>query len=627
MRQVLQFRGSQALSAFRLDKLNAKLQALDTRTVVRGAVHWHFVETERALDSAEIQTLQKLLTYGDAAPVRIDASNSLVVVPRLGTISPWSSKATDIARSCGLGAVLRIERGVEYHFNLGKKIAVAAVAAQVHDRMTETVLHKLDDATALFRHFEPQPLAEIDLKHSGRSALERANMEMGLALAPDEIEYLLELYSKLHRNPTDVELTMFAQANSEHCRHKIFNASWVIDGTPQEQSLFGMIRTTHAAHPQGTVLAYSDNSAILEGRPAHRWFADPDGRYRAHDELTHLIIKVETHNHPTAISPYPGAATGSGGELRDEGATGRGAKPKAGLCGFSVSNLRIPGYLQPWEVDNGKPDRIASALSIMLEGPIGAAAFNNEFGRPNLAGYFRAYEAEVLGVLRGYHKPIMIAGGVGNMRAQHAAKAPVDPGALLIQLGGPSMLIGMGGGAASSMDAGANAADLDFDSVQRGNAEIERRAQEVIDRCIALGEANPILSIHDVGAGGLANALPELAHGAGRGAKIDLRAAPNEEPGMTPREVWCNEAQERYVLAIAPEALPAFKAICERERCPFAVVGETTIDTHLSVYDAHFDNEPVDLSLDSILGKPPRMLRNVQRTRRFPSPVDTHVIE
>ena len=624
---ILKLRGSLALSAFRLEKINARLQALDARTVVQSGVYWHFIETERELHADETQVLQRLLTYGEPAGDAPHTSTPILVTPRLGTISPWSSKATDIARSCGLSAVRRIERGVLYHVLGVKKGAQTAVAAQLHDRMTETVLDSLDAADALFRHVAPRPLSTIALGGDGRAALMRANSEMGLALSDDEIDYLVDIFRKLERDPTDVELTMFAQANSEHCRHKIFNASWVIDGVSQDDTLFGMIRHTHAVNPQGTVLAYADNSAILEGRAAQRYFADADGVYRTHEELTHLIIKVETHNHPTAISPFPGAATGSGGELRDEGSTGRGAKPKAGLCGFSVSNLRIPGYTQPWEIDYGKPDRIVSALSIMLEGPIGAAAFNNEFGRPNLAGYFRTFEAEVAGVVRGYHKPIMLAGGVGNIRAQHAAKAPMPVGALLIQLGGPGMLIGMGGGAASSMDAGVNAADLDFDSVQRGNPEIERRAQEVLDRCIALGEANPILLIHDVGAGGLSNAMPELAHSGGRGAQFELRAIPSEEPGMTPREVWCNEAQERYVIAIAPESLDVFRAICERERCPFAVLGHATEETQLIVTDSHFGNKPVDMDMEALLGKPPRMVREVSRLHVGVAPVSTWGIE
>ena len=450
----------------------------------------------------------------------------------------------------------------------------------------------------------------------GRAAVLEANAAMGLALAPDEVDYLLAYFEGQGRNPTDVELTMFAQANSEHCRHKIFNASWVVDRQPMPQSLFQMIRETEKASPGGTVSAYSDNAAVMEGRTVRRFMVDPGtGRYLYRDDLTHTLMKVETHNHPTAISPFPGAATGSGGEIRDEGATGRGSKPKAGLCGFSVSSLRIPGHERPWEGRESRPDRIASPLAIMIDGPIGAASFNNEFGRPNLAGYFRVYEQEVAGAVRGYHKPIMLAGGVGNVRALHAQKGDVPAGSLLIQLGGPGMLIGMGGGSASSMSTGANTADLDFDSVQRGNAEIQRRAQEVIDRCCALGSDNPILSIHDVGAGGLSNALPELAHGSGRGARIDLRAAPNEEPGMTPREVWSNESQERYVLAIAPSSLAFFRSLCERERCPFAVVGVATDDHHLEVRDPLFGNKPVDMDLPALLGKPPRMTRDVRRQR------------
>jgi phosphoribosylformylglycinamidine synthase len=621
---ILRLRGSAALSAFRRAKLETDLQALHPSLAVAGAAFWHFVELERGLTRAERAILDRLLEYGEP-PGPEPRGELYLVTPRLGTISPWSSKATDIARNCGLAPVRRIERGVAYHVTgEGDR---ARVAALLHDRMTETVLDRLEAADALFRHVAPRPLATVPLGAEGRGAIERANEALGLALSADEIGYLAEAFGRIGRDPTDVELTMFAQVNSEHCRHKIFNAAWIIDGVPQADTLFGMIRKTHAANPRGTVVAYADNAAVLQGRVAQRWFPDADGRYRAHEELTHTAAKVETHNHPTAISPFPGAATGSGGEIRDEGATGRGARPKAGLCGFSVSNLRIPGFEQPWERDLGKPDRIASALQIMLEGPIGAASFNNEFGRPNLAGTFRTFELEVGGVARGYHKPIMIAGGVGNIRAAHALKAPVPPGAALIQLGGPGMLIGMGGGAASSMDAGANVADLDFDSVQRGNAEMQRRAQEVIDRCTARGEANPILSIHDVGAGGLANALPELAHAAGRGATIDLRAAPNEEPGMTPREVWCNEAQERYVLAVGADRLDEFRAICERERCPFAVLGTATADGRLTVVDPRFDNKPVDVDLGVILGQPPRMVRDVRRVTRALPPLDLRAVE
>jgi phosphoribosylformylglycinamidine synthase len=622
---ILKLRGADALSAFRLEKLNVALAAISPQLCTTGAEFWHFVETDRALTAAEQTVLERVLLYGEPAPAR--TGRPLLVTPRIGTISPWSSKATDIAHNCGLTAVRRVERGTLFHLAGAEGLAREAIAGPLHDRMTESVLDSLDQAAALFQHIAPRPLAHVAIGRRGRAALEDANRAMGLALSDDEIDYLADLFAKLGRDPTDAELTMFAQANSEHCRHKIFNAEWIIDGERQPHSLFGMIRTTHAAHPAGTVVAYADNAAVMEGRPTRRFFRGPAGRYVYAEELTHTLMKVETHNHPTAISPFAGAATGSGGEIRDEGATGRGAKPKAGLCGFSVSNLRLPGLIEPWERDFGRPDRIVSALTIMLEGPIGAASFNNEFGRPNLAGYFRTFETEAGGVVRGYHKPIMIAGGVGNIRAQDAHKAPVPVGALLIQLGGPGMLIGMGGGAASSMNAGANVADLDFDSVQRGNAEIQRRAQEVIDACWARGGANPILSIHDVGAGGLSNALPEIVHSAGRGASIDLRAAPNEEPGMSPREVWCNEAQERYVLAIAPERLAEFRAICERERCPFAVLGEATGDGHLRVADPHFGNNPVDMDLDAILGRPPRMMRDVRRTRPARAPLDLAAVE
>jgi len=618
---ILKSRGGQALSAFRLDKLNARVRILAPGLAVGSTRFWHFVETDGDLSTAERATLDRLLVYGPPSSEGDAQGREVLVVPRLGTISPWSSKATDIAHNCGLGRVRRVERGTAYH--LGGEGDVASALPALHDRMTETVLASPGEADALFRHVAPRPLAEVDAAGRGRAAIEEVNLALGLALAPDEIDYLVRYFAGEGRNPTDVELTMFAQANSEHCRHKIFNASWIVDGEPQAASLFGMIRETHRANPQGTVIAYADNAAVMEGRVARRFFADPrTGVYGAREDATDSLMKVETHNHPTAISPFPGAATGSGGEIRDEGATGRGAKPKAGLCGFSVSNLRIPGFERPWEGAESKPDRIASALDIMIEGPIGAASFNNEFGRPNLAGYFRAYEQAVEGVTRGYHKPIMLAGGVGGIRAAHARKADVPAGSLLVQIGGPGMLIGMGGGSASSMSTGANTADLDFDSVQRGNAEIQRRAQEVIDACWALGDANPILSIHDVGAGGLSNALPELVHGAGRGARIDLRAAPNEEPGMTPREVWSNEAQERYVLAIAAAGLDLFRALAERERCPFAVVGVATDDQRLEVADPLFGNTPVDMDLAALLGKPPRMTRDVRRRRPALPPVD-----
>ncbi len=608
---VLKLAGGAALSGFRLDKLNRLLCASDAGASVRSAQYWHFAEVTRVPDAREREVLDRLLTYGPPAPAAENWSGDVLVAPRLGTISPWSSKATDIARLCNLDFVRRVERGTVFHLS---GAADDRIRPLLHDRMTETVLPSLDAAEELFRHVPPKPMTTVDVVGGGAAAIEEANVRFGLALAPDEIEYLVAYFLRVGRNPTDVELTMFAQANSEHCRHKIFNASWVIDGRPAGESLFGMIRQTHRANPQGTVSAYSDNAAVMEGRTIRRLAADPlTRRYHYREGLIHTLMKVETHNHPTAISPFPGAATGSGGEIRDEGATGRGSKPKAGLCGFSVSNLRIPGFVRPWEGPEAKPARIASPLAIMIEGPIGAASFNNEFGRPNLAGYFRTFELAAGGVVRGYHKPIMLAGGLGNIQAEHSHKADVPAGALLIQLGGPGMLIGMGGGSASSMTTGANTADLDFDSVQRGNAEIQRRAQEVIDRCSALGARNPILSIHDVGAGGLSNALPEIAHGSHRGARIDLRAAPNEEPGMTPREVWCNEAQERYVLAISPDSLDLFRAICERERCPVAVVGETTDEQHLEVRDPLFGTKPVDMDLPALLGKPPRMTRDVVR--------------
>jgi phosphoribosylformylglycinamidine synthase len=631
MPKILKLPGARALSEFRLDKL---LQQLRQAHAGIGGLHtqfWYFVETDREPSAPELEVLARLLDTGAPSVERESGHEWFLVIPRIGTISPWSSKATEIAASCGIATVRRIERGCAYYLAARDPLGAterAALAAVLHDRMTETVLARLEEADALFRHVAPRPLGYVPLMADGRAALVDANRSLGLALSEDEIDYLLEAYRSLARDPTDAELTMFAQANSEHCRHKIFNADWIVDGERKQQSLFAMIRHTHAVNPQGTVLAYSDNAAIMEGRQALRFYPADDRVYRARAELTHTVMKCETHNHPTAISPFPGAATGAGGEIRDEGATGRGAKPKAGLVGYSVSHLRIPGALQPWEAcDPGKPNRIVSALAIMLEGPIGAAAFNNEFGRPNLAGYFRTFETEVAGVRRGYHKPIMLAGGVGNISEAQKAKAPLPPGTLLIQLGGPGMLIGMGGGAASSMGAGANVEDLDFDSVQRGNPEIQRRAQEVIDRCWQAGEGNPILSIHDVGAGGLSNAMPELAHSAGRGARLDLRAAPSEDSGMSPREIWCNEAQERYVLAIAPESLERFRAVCERERCPFAVLGTATGDGHLRVDDPQLGAPPVDLDMELILGKPPKMLRDVRRLAHAPAALRLEGIE
>ncbi len=625
MADILCLKGDAAFSAFRLQRLLARLTAAVSDIESVTADYWHVIAQKRALSADERAKLAKLL---EDVPVGEDKGELFLVAPRIGTISPWSSKATDIAFNCDLEpAIERIERVVAFHVVVRNGRSLTAdeqktVAGLLHDRMTESVLKAFADAGELFRHVAPKPLSTVDVLTGGKAALVAANGTLGLALSDDEVDYLLDIFTKAGRNPTDVELMMFAQANSEHCRHKIFNASWIIDGQAKDKTLFGMIRETHQAHPQGTVLAYADNASIIEGATIPRFYPDADRGYSYKDELTHILTKVETHNHPTAISPFPGASTGSGGEIRDEGATGKGSKPKAGLCGFSVSNLNLPDAPQPWEKAYGRPSRIASALDIMLEGPIGAAAFNNEFGRPNLTGYFRTYEQDVAGVVRGYHKPIMIAGGLGSIQAEQSFKEPTFPvGTLFVQLGGPGMLIGLGGGAASSMTAGVNAEDLDFASVQRGNPEIERRAQEVIDRCWQMGapkvdiqqpgDGNPILSIHDVGAGGVSNALPELAHSGEVGAKFELREVPILEPGMSPAEIWSNESQERYVLAIPPGRIDEFRALCERERCPFAVVGEATGDGHLTVTDRHFNVNPVDMEMEALLGKPPRMTRDV----------------
>ena len=617
MSHILKLRGGVALSQFRLDKLLANAREAGLPDLTVAAEYWHFAESESPLSEAQVAVLEKLLTYGEPPLAQEPTGEFFLVTPRLGTLSPWASKATDIARHCGLENVLRIERGIAYHIQTTTPFTEEArqrLAGLLHDRMTETVLASLADADRLFVHVDPQPLSTVDILGGGKAALDAANADMGLALSPDEVDYLVENFIKLQRNPSDVELMMFAQANSEHCRHKIFNAQFVIDGVEQGKSLFRMIRDTHDAHPQGTRVAYKDNASVIDGATIERFYPQPGSHtYAYSEEPTHILMKVETHNHPTAISPFPGASTGNGGEIRDEGATGRGSRPKAGLSGFTVSNLNIPGFQQPWEAQQyGKPGRIASALDIMIEGPIGGAAFNNEFGRPNLAGYFRTFEDTFQGERRGYHKPIMIAGGLGNIQEQQIFKNEIPEGALLIQLGGPSLLIGLGGGAASSMDTGANSENLDFDSVQRGNPEIERRCQEVIDRCWQRGAANPIVSIHDVGAGGLSNAFPELVNDAGRGAIFHLRKVHLEEKGMTPMQIWSNESQERYVMAVMPEDLATFTEICERERCPFAVMGVATDDGHLQVRDDYFDNSPVDMPLEVLLGKPPRMTRDVK---------------
>ncbi|WP_172144388.1 phosphoribosylformylglycinamidine synthase [Pseudomonas tumuqii] len=613
---MLILRGAPALSAFRHGKLLEQLTSKVPAVTGLYAEFAHFADVTGVLSADEEQVLARLLKYGPSVPVQEPSGRLLLTIPRFGTISPWSSKASDIARNCGLAKIQRIERGIAYYIAGDLNEAeLQLVAGLLHDRMTQFVLNDLQGAAALFSHAGPKPLTAVDVLGGGRAALEQANVELGLALAEDEIDYLVSSFNDLGRNPHDIELMMFAQANSEHCRHKIFNASWDIDGESQEKSLFGMIKNTHELHSEGVLSAYKDNAAVIVGHTAGRFYPNAETRqYAAHQEQVHILMKVETHNHPTAIAPFPGAATGSGGEIRDEGATGRGAKPKAGLTGFSVSNLQIPGFEQPWEVPYGKPERIVTALDIMIEGPLGGAAFNNEFGRPALTGYFRTFEQAVdtpRGLeVRGYHKPIMLAGGMGNIRADHVQKGEITIGSKLIVLGGPAMLIGLGGGAASSMATGTSSADLDFASVQRENPEMERRCQEVIDRCWQLGEQNPISFIHDVGAGGLSNAFPELVNDGGRGGRFELRNVPNDEPGMAPHEIWSNESQERYVLAVDAADFERFKAICERERCPFAVVGEATEEPHLTVADSHFGNKPVDMPLNVLLGKAPRMHRS-----------------
>ncbi len=626
--------GGRALSDFRAAGLLARVQAVAPGVTGVTARFVHWVAGDTPPDPSTEAHLARLLTYGEpyAAPPAGDTATLIVVAPRLGTVSPWASKATDIAHTCGL-SIHRVERVTEYHLH-GTPLTAAereACAQLLHDRMTESVLPTPEAAAALFEAREPEPMAHVEVLTRGREALEEADAAYGLALSDDEIDYLVEAFQGLRRDPTDVELMMFAQANSEHCRHKIFNAQFVIDGQPQTRSLFGMIRHTEQTNPGHTVVAYRDNASIMAGGLLTRWVPErPDrpSRYAASRHLTHVLMKVETHNHPTAISPFPGAATGAGGEIRDEGATGRGSRPKAGLTGFAVSNLHLPGAREPWESgDHGRPAHLASPLEIMLDGPIGGAAFNNEFGRPGLGGFFRVYEQTVAGVHRGYHKPIMSAGGVGVIAAEQTEKVLFPPGTLLVQLGGPGMRIGMGGGAASSMAAGANAAALDFDSVQRGNPEIERRAQEVINHCWSLGTDNPILAIHDVGAGGLSNAFPELVDGAGLGARFDLRRIPLEESGLAPKEIWSNESQERYVLALAPESVELFDELCARERCPYAVVGTATGDGRLALEDGAGGERCIDMPMEVLLGKPPQLVRDVTRVERAEPELDVTDIE
>ncbi len=673
---MLILRGSPALSPFRIQKLLQDLNAAGLSARSLSAEFVHLVELKGELSGQERSILEKLLAYGPRRATAKSGGLLQVVAPRPGTVSPWSSKATDIAHTCGLAKVERIERVTAYTVDLGTAVddrgrtnlktsadpansaattpaattaaASATLASKLHDRMTQAVFPDLESCAVLFRHETPKPHRSVPVLQQGRAALVAANRDMGLALADDEIDYLLSAFTKLGRDPNDIELMMFAQANSEHCRHKIFNATWDIDGRPQDRSLFQMIKNTYELHRDGILSAYKDNAAVIVGSRGGRFFVHPQtGDYFAEEQDIHFLCKVETHNHPTAISPYAGAATGSGGEIRDEGATGCGAKPKAGLTGFTVSNLKLPGAVQPWEKENGKPGRIVTALDIMIEGPLGGAAFNNEFGRPSINGYFRTFEAAVPAAvessrlkaespgpvsgsadippateLRGYHKPIMLAGGLGNIQPGHVQKGEIKPGDKLIVLGGPAMLIGLGGGAASSVASGAGSEDLDFASVQRDNAEMQRRCQEVIDRCWALGPENPIAFIHDVGAGGLSNALPELVNDGGRGGRFNLRAIPNAEPGMAPLEIWCNEAQERYVLAVPAGRLAVFRQLCERERAPFAVVGEATAERKLVVEDPHFQNKPIDLPLEVLLGKPPRMHRQEKSLRRPTRPLD-----
>jgi phosphoribosylformylglycinamidine synthase len=634
-KHLMHFEGGNALSAFRAQALLLQLQAISNDITGVYARHVHWAWSDVPLEPPVHDRLADLLRYGEPYEGAIADGMLIVAMPRLGTVSPWASKATDIAHNCGL-PVHRVERVTEYRLTLKSTLfggaraldsrQLQAAAALLHDRMTESVAFEREAAAHLFDERPGLAVAHVDVLGQGRAALVRANADFGLALSDDEIDYLVEAFTQLERNPSDVELMMFAQANSEHCRHKIFNARFTIDGVEEPMSMFQMIRNTERANPQHTVVAYSDNAAIMEGGPAQRWLPegfDGSHKYTPRDELTHVLMKVETHNHPTAISPFPGASTGAGGEIRDEGATGRGARPKAGLTGFSVSNLLLPGTNEPWEAEPyGKPEHIASALQIMVDGPLGGAAFNNEFGRPNLGGYFRVYEQTVAGVRRGYHKPIMIAGGLGAISASQTHKLPFPAGTLLVQLGGPGMRIGMGGGAASSMAAGTNTAALDFDSVQRGNPEIQRRAQEVINHCWALGEANPVLAIHDVGAGGLSNAFPELVDGAGKGATFDLRRVPLEESGLAPKEIWCNESQERYVLALDPARLAEFQAMCERERCPFAVVGVAKDVPELVLEDGPGGERPIDMPMDVLLGKPPKVHRDVQRVHRSRPPLE-----
>ncbi|MGL5142510.1 MAG: phosphoribosylformylglycinamidine synthase, partial [Acinetobacter baumannii] len=620
--------GAAAHSSFKKAQLLTRLSSISS--VQSFDSQWVYL-FDQALNEQQHQSALQLLNDGESFELRQPASDEIqiLVTPRVGTISPWSSKATDIFKNCNT-PVHRLERGLLFTLKGVSEIS-NEVKQVLHDRMTETVFVQIEDAKALFSETAPKPLNSIDILGQGKEALVKANNEFGFALSEQEIDYLTEAFTRLGRNPNDIELMMFAQANSEHCRHKIFGSEWTIDGEKQPLSLFQMIKNTYKESPTDVLSAYKDNASVIVGYDTMRFYpkADENGHfvYKYKSQAAHILMKVETHNHPTAISPFAGAATGSGGEIRDEGATGRGGKPKAGLTGFTVSNLNIPGFEQPWEENYGKPSRMASPLQIMIEGPLGGAAFNNEFGRPALNGYFRTFEQNVNGEVKGFHKPIMIAGGYGNIRPDHVEKDAIQPGDLLIVLGGPAMLIGLGGGAASSVDSGTMGESLDFASVQRENPEMERRCQEVIDTCWRLEDFNPIVSIHDVGAGGLSNAMPELVNDHELGAVLNLRKIPSLEPGMSPMEIWSNEAQERYVLAIRPESLEQFESICARERCPFAVLGEATEARHLTVEDPLFQNNAVDIPMQVMLGGTPRMQRSYETIERKGNEFDASKVD
>jgi len=620
--------GASAHSSFKKAQLLNRLTSMSS--VQSFDSQWVYL-FDQALNEQQHQSALQLLNDGQSFELRQAASDEIqiLVTPRVGTISPWSSKATDIFQNCNT-PIHRLERGLLFTLKGVKEIS-NEVKLALHDRMTESVFAQIDDAKALFSETAPKPLNSIDILGQGKEALVKANNEFGFALSEQEIDYLTEAFTKLGRNPNDIELMMFAQANSEHCRHKIFGSEWTIDGEKQPLSLFQMIKNTYKESPTDVLSAYKDNASVIVGYDTMRFYpkADENGHfvYKYKSQAAHILMKVETHNHPTAIAPFAGAATGSGGEIRDEGATGRGGKPKAGLTGFTVSNLNIPGFEQPWEDNYGKPSRMASPLQIMIEGPLGGAAFNNEFGRPALNGYFRTFEQNVNGDVKGFHKPIMIAGGYGNIRPDHVEKDAIQPGDLLIVLGGPAMLIGLGGGAASSVDSGTMGESLDFASVQRENPEMERRCQEVIDTCWRLEDFNPIVSVHDVGAGGVSNAMPELVNDHELGAVLNLRKIPSLEPGMSPMEIWSNEAQERYVLAIRPESLEQFEEICARERCPFAVLGEATEARHLTVEDPLFENKPVDIPMQVILGGTPRMQRSYETIERTGNDFDAAKVD